>query len=62
MARSTKTRGVVFGTQSMSSQYQQPTVAPAGSFQSQSNVATQFGASLSKTPVYLGRQKTMRRR
>lgn len=60
MARNTNTRGVVFGTQSMSPTYQQQ-IVKGNSLTSQSNVATQFGASLSRTPIYMGRQKTARR-
>jgi hypothetical protein len=62
MARNTKSRGVVFGTRSMSPKYQQQNeVITNGGSPMQSPVATQFGASLSRTPIYLGRQKSMRR-
>ena len=61
MARNTKTRGVVFGTQSMSPTYKQNEIIKGGGSSMQSPVATQFGASLSRTPIYLGRQKSMRR-
>lgn len=61
MARNIRSdRGVVFGTQSMSNATA-PKVIYTNPTHAQSAVNGQFGTSLSKSPVYLGRQKTMRR-
>jgi hypothetical protein len=59
MARVRKDRGVVFGTSAMSSRNRP--VMGGNPFQNASNVSSQFGSSLSRSPVYTGRQKSMRR-
>jgi len=59
MARVRKDRGVVFGTSAMSSRNQP--VMGGNQLQNASNVSSQFGSSLSRSPVYLGRQRSMRR-
>jgi hypothetical protein len=59
MSRVRKDRGTVFGTSSMSSRNRP--VSGGNPYQSASNVASNFGTSLSKSPVYMGRKKSMRR-
>ena len=59
MSRLRKNRGTVFGTNSMSSRNRP--VAGGNALQSAANVASNFGTSLSRSPVYMGRQKSMRR-
>jgi len=59
MARIRNDRGVVFGMSGMSSRNQP--LAGGNPYQARSNVSSQFGTSLSRNPIYVGRQKSMRR-
>lgn len=59
MARIRNDRGVVFGMSGMSSR--NTPIAGGNPYQNRSNVSSQFGSSLSRSPIYLGRQKSMRR-